>query len=335
MLARAAAGVPSCSCRADRYLAGRARRAALRRHGPPAGRRVSAFRSLHRDVDLLVIGRRDLERPMTLPGGRLREPLDALVADALVLARRRTPCASRSRPADVEPRCLALAASPSASRADGPPRHGARGGRSSLSRASRARRVSSSDLRGAGMDVASDCPFAITIATARRPRRASRSRLRAPARAAILTTEKDLVRLLPAPAVAVSGGLRADAMAHRARGRVLRAGSTLSLRAASAISAVGRRAAAARRSGIASSTPRCRRRARCVRLLPMRGGAGRLARCSACASTPFDRPHRRLALDATSRRRFRRARTRSARAIARDMFVHFGRLLLELLKFST
>jgi tetraacyldisaccharide 4'-kinase len=41
--------------------------------------------ALRRDADILVIGREDLERPQTLPGGRLREPLDAAAAaDAFV-----------------------------------------------------------------------------------------------------------------------------------------------------------------------------------------------------------------------------------------------------------
>jgi tetraacyldisaccharide 4'-kinase len=41
--------------------------------------------ALRRDADILVIGRQDLERPQTLPAGRLREPLDAAAsADVLV-----------------------------------------------------------------------------------------------------------------------------------------------------------------------------------------------------------------------------------------------------------
>jgi tetraacyldisaccharide 4'-kinase len=40
---------------------------------------------LHRDADILVVAREDIERPLTLPGGRLREPLDAAAAcDAVV-----------------------------------------------------------------------------------------------------------------------------------------------------------------------------------------------------------------------------------------------------------
>ena len=42
--------------------------------------------ALHRDADLLVIARGDLERPDTLPTGRLREPIDAAAAaDAFVM----------------------------------------------------------------------------------------------------------------------------------------------------------------------------------------------------------------------------------------------------------
>jgi tetraacyldisaccharide 4'-kinase len=40
---------------------------------------------LRRDADILVVAREDLERPDTLPGGRLREPIDAAAAaDAIV-----------------------------------------------------------------------------------------------------------------------------------------------------------------------------------------------------------------------------------------------------------
>jgi tetraacyldisaccharide 4'-kinase len=41
--------------------------------------------ALRRDADIVVIGREDLERPETLPSGRLREPLDAAAsADSLM-----------------------------------------------------------------------------------------------------------------------------------------------------------------------------------------------------------------------------------------------------------
>ena len=41
---------------------------------------------LHRDVDVLVVARDDIERPLTLPSGRLREPLDAAAACDAVIA---------------------------------------------------------------------------------------------------------------------------------------------------------------------------------------------------------------------------------------------------------
>ena len=51
--------------------------------------------SLHRDVDLLLVAEQDLADPRTLPGGRLREPLDAARrADALIVE---TPDAARAQ----------------------------------------------------------------------------------------------------------------------------------------------------------------------------------------------------------------------------------------------
>lgn len=41
---------------------------------------------LDRDLDLVMVGREDIANPVTLPGGRLREPLDTLVAADAVLA---------------------------------------------------------------------------------------------------------------------------------------------------------------------------------------------------------------------------------------------------------
>lgn len=40
---------------------------------------------LHRDIDLLIVSRADLERPITLPSGRLRESLDTMAAADAVL----------------------------------------------------------------------------------------------------------------------------------------------------------------------------------------------------------------------------------------------------------
>jgi tetraacyldisaccharide 4'-kinase len=83
MLARGLDGV-SVLVSADRYLAGR-----LAEHTLGASVHVldDGFQHLQldRDVDVVMIGRDDVTRPITLPSGRLREPLDTLIAaDAIV-----------------------------------------------------------------------------------------------------------------------------------------------------------------------------------------------------------------------------------------------------------
>ena len=69
----------------DRYLAGRL---AETRLGVSVHLLDDGFQhlSLHRDIDLLVLGEDDLADPQTLPRGRLREPIDtATRADALIV----------------------------------------------------------------------------------------------------------------------------------------------------------------------------------------------------------------------------------------------------------
>jgi tetraacyldisaccharide 4'-kinase len=85
MLARQVPGA-SVLTSADRYLAGR-----LAEHHLGATVHVldDGFQhfQLDRDVDLLIIGREDIKNPVTLPFGRLREPMDTvLAADAILLA---------------------------------------------------------------------------------------------------------------------------------------------------------------------------------------------------------------------------------------------------------
>lgn len=85
MLARQLPGA-SVLASADRYLAG-----TLAEHQFGATVHVldDAFQHLQieRDIDIVLVGREDVARPSTLPGGRLREPLDTLVAaDAIVTA---------------------------------------------------------------------------------------------------------------------------------------------------------------------------------------------------------------------------------------------------------
>jgi hypothetical protein len=83
MLARQLPGA-SVLASPDRYLAGR-----LAEHHLGATVHVldDGFQHLQldRDVDIVLVGREDVDDPVTLPAGRLREPLDTLiVADAIV-----------------------------------------------------------------------------------------------------------------------------------------------------------------------------------------------------------------------------------------------------------
>jgi tetraacyldisaccharide 4'-kinase len=85
MLARSLPGA-SVLVSADRYLAGR-----LAEHRFDASVHVldDGFQHLQldRDVDIVMIGRDDIAHPVTLPSGLLREPLDTiLAADAVVAA---------------------------------------------------------------------------------------------------------------------------------------------------------------------------------------------------------------------------------------------------------
>ena len=84
MLARALPGA-AVLVSSDRYLAGR-----LAEHAFAATVYVldDGFQHLQldRDIDLVLVGRDDVAHPVTLPSGRLREPLDTLVAADAVLA---------------------------------------------------------------------------------------------------------------------------------------------------------------------------------------------------------------------------------------------------------
>lgn len=83
MLARALDGAAVLVCE-DRYLAGRL---AEHHFGCTVHLLDDGFQHLrlHRDIDLVMIAREDLEDPRTLPSGRLREPLEAMRdADAIV-----------------------------------------------------------------------------------------------------------------------------------------------------------------------------------------------------------------------------------------------------------
>ena len=85
MLARQLPGAVVLTC-PDRYRAGRLAETEL---GATVHVLDDGFQhlKLDRDIDLLLLGREDIERPLTLPAGRLREPLDTIVVADAVLTR--------------------------------------------------------------------------------------------------------------------------------------------------------------------------------------------------------------------------------------------------------
>jgi tetraacyldisaccharide 4'-kinase len=84
MLARQLPGVSVLVCE-DRYLAG-----CIAEHHLGATVHILddglQHLQLDRDLEIVLVGREDVSRPVTLPAGRLREPLDTLVvADAILV----------------------------------------------------------------------------------------------------------------------------------------------------------------------------------------------------------------------------------------------------------
>lgn len=184
MLARQLDGVVVMAS-PDRYLAGRI---AEHRLGATVHVLDDGFQHLQldRDVDIVIIAREDVERPLTLPTGRLREPIDTLVAaDAIVTAdddlvvesvpqldiplfrlRRRLGTARTGEPV------FAVAG------IAGPDRF-------------------LNDLQATGWQVAGSMTFRDHHPYSRRDLARIVAAARAAGASAIVTTEKDLVRLLP------------------------------------------------------------------------------------------------------------------------------------------
>ena len=197
MLAERLAGVCVLVC-ADRYRAGRL---AEERFDVSVHVLDDGFQhlSLHRDVDLVVIGAGDADECRTLPAGRLREhPGTAAVADALLVE-----APSWERAASVARRFGAGPVFrltrrigtpiPETPRALGVPR-GAR----VVAVAGIARPAAfADDLRGAGYDVAALLAFADHHRFSARDARRVARRAQELAADAVLTTEKDMVRLRP------------------------------------------------------------------------------------------------------------------------------------------
>lgn len=99
MLARQLPGVSILVCE-DRYLAGR-----LAEHHLDATVHILddglQHLQLDRDVEIVIVGREDVERPVTLPSGRLREPLDTIIVADAILAEPGVQIESGSVPARV------------------------------------------------------------------------------------------------------------------------------------------------------------------------------------------------------------------------------------------
>ena len=159
MLARQLPGVCVLTC-PDRYRAGTVAEQEL---GATVHVLDDGFQHLQldRDIDLVIVGREDVARPVTLPAGRLREPLDTIVAADAVLAEDDVVIESagfdlpvyrirRETPTDRGVASAAAAGRPVVAVAGiaAPERF-------------------FSDLRGAGWSVAETMAFRITIASAR------------------------------------------------------------------------------------------------------------------------------------------------------------------------
>ena len=203
MLARQLDGV-SVLVSDDRHLAGR-----LAEHHLDATVHVldDGFQhfQLHRDADIVVVGGDDLpptgggSAPRTLPAGRLREPLDAMAAADAVIAlegatvaalpgqREGGPPVWRARRRQQPVRTADPALRPIAA-SDGPV----------LAVAGIAEpKGFLADLRAAGWAIAGDVRFRDHYRYSRADVTAIADAMRACQARAVVTTEKDLVRLLP------------------------------------------------------------------------------------------------------------------------------------------
>ena len=183
MLARQLPGVSVLTC-PDRYLAGR-----LAEHHLGATVHVldDGFQHLRleRDVDLLILGREDVARPITLPGGRLREPLDTVIAvDAILTADEDVVVDAAGEP----PPLFRLR------RSAPPPPPDDRAALAVAGVASPGRFFD--DLRRAGWQLAATLPFRDHHPYSARDVAAFMRRARDAGAARIVTTEKDFVRLL-------------------------------------------------------------------------------------------------------------------------------------------
>ena len=168
----------------DRYLAGVL---AERHFGATVHVLDDGFQHLQldRDVDIVIVSREDVERPQTIPSGRLREPLDTLVAANAILL------ADANLKIDVAPEvdipCFTLRRTLGAAPAAGPVF--AVAGIAHPERFAR-------DLRAADWNVAGTMTFRDHHDYSRRDLARIVGAAKAAGASSIVTTEKDLVRLL-------------------------------------------------------------------------------------------------------------------------------------------
>jgi tetraacyldisaccharide 4'-kinase len=195
MLARQLDGTAVLSC-PDRYLAGRL---AETHFGCTVHVLDDGFQHLrlHRDVDIVAVAREDVDvdRARTLPAGRLREPLDALMAaDALVAVDGElVPAPSTTVPVFAARRILGSARAIDRCGEAIQPSRGAGIAVAGIARPEQF----FDDLRAAGWPIARALPYPDHHAYS--PRDVARILSAGQAEGAdfIVTTEKDAVRLLP------------------------------------------------------------------------------------------------------------------------------------------
>jgi tetraacyldisaccharide 4'-kinase len=183
MLARQLPGASVLSA-SDRYTAGR-----LAEHhlGSTVHVLDDGFQHLQldRDVDLLIVAREDLERPQTLPSGRLREPPDTIIAADAILATDDVVV----EPAEAAPPTFRICRSPLSP----PPDAGAAFALAGIAGPSRF----FDELRAAGWTLCASVAFPDHHPYCVRDLKNIMAHAAASGALRIVTTEKDAVRLLP------------------------------------------------------------------------------------------------------------------------------------------
>lgn len=192
MLARQLDGVAVLSC-SDRYLAGR-----LAEHHFDCTVHVldDGFQhfQLERDVDLVAIAEEDLDGARTLPTGRLREPFDTLVnADAVIALDERSEQAVTTVPVWRVTRQLGW---PRLSEPSGAPVRLDSAHVLAVAGIAKPDRFFT-DLRASGASVVGEMAFRDHHAYSRSDVQRIAGEARARNATLVVTTEKDLVRLLP------------------------------------------------------------------------------------------------------------------------------------------